>query len=61
MVGRVHFNLAENRRNAASPCDFLATYTTRLSAQAKPSTSRSARRYESMRAQLTEAAQLLKA
>ena len=34
-VGRVHFNLAENRRDAEAPFAFLATYTTRLSAQAK--------------------------
>ena len=35
LVGRVHFNLAENRSDAAAPFAFLATYTTRLSAQAK--------------------------
>src|SRR6185312_665908 len=35
MVGRVHFNLAENRREPESPFAFMATYTTRLSAQAK--------------------------
>jgi SNF2-related domain/SNF2 Helicase protein/Helicase conserved C-terminal domain len=35
MVGRVHFNLAENRKDADTPFAFLATYTTRLSAQAK--------------------------
>ena len=35
LVGRVHFNLAENRRDADAPFAFLATYTTRLSAQAK--------------------------
>jgi hypothetical protein len=35
LVGRVHFNLAENRRDAESPFAFMATYTTRLSAQAK--------------------------
>ena len=35
LVGRVHFNLAENRRDAEAPFAFLATYTTRLSAQAK--------------------------
>jgi superfamily II DNA or RNA helicase len=35
MVGRVHFNLAENRRDAEAPFAFMATYTTRLSAQAK--------------------------
>ena len=35
LVGRVHFNLAENRRDDASPFAFLATYTTRLSAHAK--------------------------
>jgi non-specific serine/threonine protein kinase len=32
LVGRVHFNLAENRRDAQAPFAFLATYTTRLSA-----------------------------
>lgn len=35
LVGRVHFNLAENRRDAELPFAFMATYTTRLSAQAK--------------------------
>ena len=35
LVGRVHFNLAENRRDADPPFAFMATYTTRLSAQAK--------------------------
>jgi non-specific serine/threonine protein kinase len=35
LVGRVHFNLAENRKDAESPFAFLATYTTRLSAHAK--------------------------
>jgi superfamily II DNA or RNA helicase len=35
LVGRVHFNLAENRRADGAPFAFLATYTTRLSAQAR--------------------------
>ncbi|MBF0461237.1 MAG: DEAD/DEAH box helicase [Magnetococcales bacterium] len=35
LVGRVHFNLAENRRDPAMPFAFMATYTTRLSAAAK--------------------------
>jgi hypothetical protein len=35
LVGRVHFNLAENRKDADAPFAFLATYTTRLSANAK--------------------------
>ncbi len=35
VVGRVHFNLAENRKDPDAPFAFLATYTTRLSAQAK--------------------------
>jgi non-specific serine/threonine protein kinase len=35
LVGRVHFNLAENRRDADQPFAFMATYTTRLSAQAR--------------------------
>ena len=35
LVGRVHFNLAENRRDPGAPFAFLATYTTRLSAHAK--------------------------
>jgi non-specific serine/threonine protein kinase len=34
-VGRVHFNLAENRKDEEAPFAFLATYTTRLSAHAK--------------------------
>jgi hypothetical protein len=33
LVGRVHFNLAENRRDEGLPFAFLATYTSRLSAQ----------------------------
>ena len=35
LVGRVHFNLAENRSDEKAPFAFLATYTTRLSARAK--------------------------
>ena len=35
LVGRVHFNLAENRRDDQAPFAFLATYTTRLSTEAK--------------------------
>jgi len=35
VVGRVHFNLAENRLDAEAPFAFLATYTTRLSVRAK--------------------------
>ena len=35
LVGRVHFNLAENRRDEEAPFAFMATYTTRLSAAAK--------------------------
>jgi hypothetical protein len=35
LVGRVHFNLAENRRDDELPFAFMATYTTRLSAQAR--------------------------
>ena len=35
LVGRVHFNVAENRKDSEAPFAFLATYTTRLSAQAK--------------------------
>jgi non-specific serine/threonine protein kinase len=34
LVGRVHFNLAENRKDEDAPFAFLATYTTRLSAAA---------------------------
>ena len=41
-VGRVCFHLAENKRDPEAPFAFLATYTTRLSAQAaRPSTGRS--------------------
>jgi non-specific serine/threonine protein kinase len=36
LVGRVYFHLAENKTNEASPFAFLATYTTHVSAQAKP-------------------------
>jgi non-specific serine/threonine protein kinase len=35
LVGRVHFHVAENRQDAEAPFAFLATYTTRLSVQAK--------------------------
>ncbi|MEJ2229474.1 MAG: DEAD/DEAH box helicase [Alphaproteobacteria bacterium] len=35
VVGRVHFNLAENRSDEEAPFAFLATYTPRLSANAK--------------------------
>jgi len=34
LVGRVHFNLAENRGDDDAPFAFLATYTTRLTARA---------------------------
>jgi hypothetical protein len=34
-VGRVHFNLAENRKDPDFPFAFLATYTSRLSAHGK--------------------------
>jgi len=36
MVGRVCFHLAENKSSPEEPFAFLATYTTRLSAQAQP-------------------------
>jgi non-specific serine/threonine protein kinase len=35
LVGRVHFNLAENRKDADAPFAFLATYTSGLSAHGK--------------------------
>jgi non-specific serine/threonine protein kinase len=35
LVGRVHFNLAENRKDEDAPFAFLATYTTRLSLEAR--------------------------
>ncbi|MEA2991051.1 MAG: hypothetical protein QOG83_3762 [Alphaproteobacteria bacterium] len=35
LVGRVHFNLAENRNDESAPFAFLATYATRLSTDAK--------------------------
>ncbi len=35
IVGRVHFNLAENRQDKQAPFAFLATYTDRLSTQGK--------------------------
>ncbi|MBI5525188.1 MAG: DEAD/DEAH box helicase [Deltaproteobacteria bacterium] len=35
VVGRVHFNLAENRNDEQAPFAFLATYTHRLSAHGK--------------------------
>jgi non-specific serine/threonine protein kinase len=36
LVGRVYFNLAENRKDAEAPFAFIATYTSRLTAAAKP-------------------------
>jgi superfamily II DNA or RNA helicase len=36
VVGRVHFNLAEHKSDPESPFAFLATYTTKLAAHAKP-------------------------
>jgi non-specific serine/threonine protein kinase len=35
LVGRVHFNLAENRKDPDAPFAFLATYTSRLSSSGK--------------------------
>ena len=35
LVGRVHFNLAENRKDEAAPFAFMATYTTGLSVEGK--------------------------
>ena len=35
LVGRVHFNLAENRKDDEAPFAFVATYTTRLSKQSQ--------------------------
>ena len=35
LVGRVHFNLAENRKDAEAPFAFLASYTSRMSAYGK--------------------------
>jgi non-specific serine/threonine protein kinase len=35
LVGRIYFNLAENRKDDAAPFAFLATYTSRLSARAE--------------------------
>jgi non-specific serine/threonine protein kinase len=35
LVGRVHFNLAENRGDEEAPFAFIATYTTQLSAQGR--------------------------
>jgi len=43
VVGKVHFNLAENRKDEAAPFAFLATYTHRLSPHGKASTCRSGR------------------
>jgi hypothetical protein len=34
LVGRVHFNIAENRKDEDAPFAFLATYTARLSLDA---------------------------
>jgi len=36
LVGRVYFHLAENKDDGDHPFGFLATYTTRLSAQGRP-------------------------
>ena len=40
LIGRVHFNLAENRSDEESPFAFIATYTTRLTAQSRAGFSR---------------------
>ncbi len=42
LVGRVHLNLAENRKDEDAPFAFMATYTTGLSAAAAPQHARSA-------------------
>ena len=46
LVGRVHFNLAENRKDPDAPFAFLATYTPGCRRRARPSTCRSGRRSE---------------
>ena len=61
LVGRVHFNLAENRGDAEAPFAFLATYTSQLSAQARRNTCRSARRCASTPARQEPAAAALAA
>ena len=43
LVGRVHFNLAENRRDAEAPFAFMATYTTHSRRRPRHSICRSAR------------------
>ena len=53
LVGRVHFNLAENRKDEDAPFAFLATYTTQLSAHAKAQLFRWGRLCANMRARKT--------
>jgi hypothetical protein len=48
LVGRVHFNLAENRKDDDAPFAFLATYTTRLPHKPRLSICRSARHCRNM-------------
>ena len=53
LVGRVHFNLAENRKDEDAPFAFLATYTTGFRPRPRPSICRSARRCRNMPAPRT--------
>lgn len=52
-VGRVTFHLAENKRDPEYPFAFLATYASRLSAQGRCSTCRSAKHFRNTRPQKT--------
>jgi hypothetical protein len=49
VVGGVHFNLADKRKNVEAPFAFLATYTSRLSAHGQVQHQPSARRSASTR------------
>ena len=49
LVGRVHFNLAENRKDEDAPFAFLATYTTRFQHTLRPNIFRSGKLCVNMR------------
>ena len=56
LVGRVHFNLAENRKDEEAPFAFLATYTTRFRRRPRRSICLSARLCRNMPAPRTASA-----
>ena len=59
LVGRVHFNLAENRRDDEAPFAFLATYTTQLSTAGQSAAPAARPRAERIRRRRQQAAAAL--